>query len=271
MDGIAGNDARDGLTAATALKTLAAALQTTPAPTWIGLARNSRFHEALPVRASMTIEAYGQGAIPVIDPALPLVADAWVKIAQDTWAYALKIAQAEALVVGNRRVSGQPLLKPADPAGSWAWIDGTVHLRSDKHPLDAFRALYAVNRSCVSIIGADNVKLRQIAAVNGVHGFVGQRSRGVEISDCSATDCASNGFYLANDTAGWLLSGCAAERNGGAGFALNYGAAENTIRLSRGNRNGIDGCQFSEGCGNGNVLIGCEFRENAIAGSILDP
>ncbi|MGH7005490.1 MAG: right-handed parallel beta-helix repeat-containing protein, partial [Alphaproteobacteria bacterium] len=209
---------------------------------------------------------YGAGSAPIIDAALELSRDEWVEQGPSTWVYTAKLRQAERLIIDDRRIDRKPELISADPPGTWAWAAGKLHLRCAGHPRDAFGRIVAITRTCVQFIDADGGTARGIAAVNGVHGFLGQRSSRVSLFDCSAVECAKNGFYLANDVSDWKIVNCRSERNGGAGFALNYGASNSTIQSSSGNRNRVDGCQFSEGCGSGNALIDCVFNENDIAG-----
>lgn len=264
VDAANGDDARDGRSPETALKSLAAVAKRDPS--WIGLARGSRFEGVLRLRPGMAVDAYGEGAAPVIDAASPLAADRWEKLAESLWAYGARLSQVQGLVLDGRAIARPTALASGDPPGSWAWKAGRLLLRSPKNPGEAFVRILAIQQSCVQITDAGECSVQGVAAVNGVHGFVGQRSKGVHLSDCSAHHCARNGFYLADDTSGWTVANCVSEDNGGAGYAFNYGAAQSTVRDSRGNRNAVDGCQFSEGCGTGNTLIGCAFNENAVAG-----
>lgn len=266
IDSVRGDDARDGATPETALRSLAAAAKLDPPPRWIGLARGARFEGVLRLASGTELEAYGQGAAPVIDAGSPLGAQHWENLGGALWAYGASLRQVQGMVIDGRFVAAKKELANEDPPGSWIWKAGRLLLRSAQNPAEAFGRILAINQSCVQIIDAGRCLVRGIAAVNGVHGFLGQRSAGVSLADCTARNCARNGFYLADDVSGWTLTGCVSEDNGGAGFAFNYGAANSTVRDSAGNRNAIDGCQFSEGCGTGHALIGCVFNENAVAG-----
>jgi hypothetical protein len=266
IDSVRGDDARDGATPETALRSLAAAAKLDPPPRWIGLARGSRFEGVLKLSTGTEVEAYGEGPAPIIDAAAPLAADRWENLGDALWAYGARLSQVQGLLIDDRRVVGKKELAEADAPGSWAWKTGKLVLRSTANPAEAFGRILAINQSCVQIVGADRCRIRGVAALHGVHGFLGQRASGVSLAECTARNCARNGFYLADDVSGWTLTGCVSEDNGGAGFAFNYGAANSTVRDSQGNRNAIDGCQFSEGSGTGHALIGCVFNENAVAG-----
>jgi hypothetical protein len=264
VDAVNGDDAGDGRSPATALRSLAALAKHDPR--WIGLARGSRFEGVLRLRPGMNVEAYGEGPAPIIDAASPLAANRWEQVEESLWSYGARLRQVQGLIVDGRAIAGKSALMNGDSPGSWAWKAGRLLLRSPRKPGEVFTRILAIQQSCVQILDAGECSVRGVAAVNGVHGFVGQRSAGVRLSDCSARNCARNGFYLADETSGWTVANCVSEDNGGAGYAFNYGAARCTVRDSRGSRNAVDGCQFSEGCGTGNALIGCVFTENVIAG-----
>lgn len=264
VDALRGDDARDGRSPETALKSLAAA--DARDARWLGLASGSRFEGVLRLRKGVTVEAYGEGPAPVVDAGSPLAAERWESLGDALWSYGARLAQVQRLVIDGRAFAFKKELGPDDPPGSWAWNRGRLMLRSAQNPGKAFQRILAINQSCVQIIDADDCAISGIAAIHGIHGFVGQRSRRVRIAGCAARHCARNAFYLADEVSGWTVSDCVAEDNGGAGYAFNYGAAHSTVANSEGNRNGVDGCQFSESCGTGNALVGCSFRENAVAG-----
>lgn len=265
VDANNGNDNHDGRSPSTAFKSLAALAKLPSRPNWIGLARNSRFSGSLIV-GSQTIEAYGEGAPPIVDASVELNADGWRQVNAFTWAYSRKLTWVEQVLFDDAKGSKKSALTADDPPQSWAWVDNTVHVRSAESPGRVFPRVRAISSSCFHILRGDGAKIRGVVAQHGVHGFLGQHSRRVSISDCSALQCAANGFFLADNTEQWSLDNCFADQNGACGFAFNYGAAHSTISRSRGTRNGIDGCQFSEGCGTGNVLTDCEFSRNAIGG-----
>jgi hypothetical protein len=265
VDANNGNDNHDGRSASTALKTLAALAKLPSRPTWIGLARNSRFSGSLIV-GSQSIEAYGDGAPPIVDASVELSGDGWQQVNEFTWAYSRKLTWVEQVLFDDAKGLKKPTLAAEDAPKTWAWVGNTVHIRSAESPARAFQRIQAISSSCFHILRGDGAKIHGIVAMHGVHGFLGQHSRRVTISDCSALQCAANGFFLADNTEQWSLDNCFADQNGACGFAFNYGAAHSTISRSRGTRNGIDGCQFSEGCGTGNVLTDCEFSRNAIGG-----
>lgn len=264
VDSVRGDDGRDGASPALAVRTLRRAVAI--GGDWLGLARNSVFREPLLLTSTAIVEAYGEGDRPQINPARDLLLDRWQRADNGIWLYGDALPYIEGLRFDG--VAGTKVREfgPSAPDLSWRWADRRLEVRSTENPGARQRSITAIDNSCITLKGADGFVVRGIAAVNGVHGFLGQHARDVVIEDCVARHCAFNGFYLADQVSAWTLRDCVAAENSGAGFAFNYGAERSTIEASRGVDNGIDGCQFSEGCGTGNVLVDCVFSGNAIAG-----
>src|SRR5262245_766348 len=113
VDGARGDDANDGRSPQSALKSLAAAAERRPS--WLGLARGSHFEGTLRVAPAMTVEAYGEGPPPVIDAASPLEAERWESIGQALWTYGGQLAQVQRLVIDGRPSSGGKEVSSDDP------------------------------------------------------------------------------------------------------------------------------------------------------------
>ncbi len=264
VDSVTGDDAQDGSAPASAVRTLRRALAL--GGDWFGLARNSVFREPLLLTSSAMVEAYGAGERPQIDAARALHPDRWQRVEDGIWQYGDALPYIEGMRFDGIAGAKAAEFGPNAPDRSWHWAERRLRVRSAENPGTRYTSIATIDSSCITLKGADGFVIRGIAAVNGVHGILGQHARGVLIEDCFARHCTFNGFYLADQVADWNLQGCVAEENSGAGFAFNYGAERSTIRASRGVNNGIDGCQFSEGCGTGNLLVDCVFAGNAVAG-----
>jgi len=98
VNSITGNDTNSGRSAGAALRTIAALSPKIAAGDSVGLARGSHFRETFTVpQNNVTVEAYGSGALPILDCSDPIAVGAWSATGGQTITYQASVTHDIAL------------------------------------------------------------------------------------------------------------------------------------------------------------------------------
>ena len=174
VDSHGGNDANDGTSAAAAWKTIAKVNQTHLAPgDTILLRRGSIWREELILSSSgrdgdpITIDAYGSGALPVLDEADPVPPRSWSKCSDCSPGFwQAPIAQPPSVVIfGSRKGDRKPDLDAIKDSDDWSWQSGVLYIDSASDPADPRTDLVieaGARPSGIDLAGMSYVVLRNV-------------------------------------------------------------------------------------------------------------
>ena len=245
-----GDDANDGLSAATAFKTLERATKDLKAGDVLNLAAGSFFREALVIRASGTAEkpilVRGNGA--VVSGLHPIDAAKWEQKGSDLWFLASDRywgALRPRVFIGDEMISVQVCPQELKP-GTATWRKDGIYFRAEsgKTPGD-----YAL---CGGVG-------RSKAEHSGV--LIDGKSY-ITVENLVAQHFPNDGFNVHGRCRGLVFRNIVARHNGDDGFSIHDDVCATVVGLhSHHNDYGIQDCGFSQ-----TIVSGAILEENRLCG-----
>ena len=250
VDSTKGDDSNDGLSAATAFKTLERATKHLKAGDVLNLAAGSFFRESLVIRASGTaakpIVVRGNGA--VVSGLHPIDAAKWESKGSDLWFQSSDRcwgALRPRVFIGDEMISVQIPPQELKP-GTATWRREGVYFRAEsgKSPQD-YALLGAVGRSKAEHSGV----------------LIDGRSY-VTIENLAAQHFPNDGFNVHGICRGLVFKNIVARHNGDDGFSIHDDVCATVIGLhSHHNDYGIQDVGFSQ-----TIVTGAILEENRLCG-----
>ena len=283
VDSREGNDSNNGATPASAWQTIAKVNGTHFAPgDTILLRRGSIWREQLTLSspgsdsAPITIDAYGDGPLPIIDGADPVPPGSWSKCsscAGGIWQSAVA-TKPNVVIVGSQKGNRKSSLDAIGSVDDWFWDSGTLYVDSSADPSksDASAAVEAgarpsgINLTGDSDIVVRNVEVRGANAIpygegagiwaSTVH-LAGPTPNRLLISHVTVTNGAGDGIHIENSD-GSTVEASLVAFNDGSGIKI-YGnndkyriasgvIRDNEVHHNRSNGINIFGCAPGDMC-----------------------
>ncbi|MDP6439268.1 MAG: hypothetical protein QGH74_06520 [Candidatus Brocadiia bacterium] len=177
VDATVGSDANDGLSPATAWRSLGKvrAWAFDPGDS-ILLKRGAFWRERLVIPSSGTSEqpitfgAYGSGALPRISGAD--VVTGWSEAARNVWTASLSISPYQVFLDGRRGAKEASRAK-LNASGEWYWEPNALYVYSKADPQDAFagQGVEASVRDCVFAWARSHVRIEELHLTRGKYGM----------------------------------------------------------------------------------------------------